>query len=117
MTTNSDALRARCKLLCNTCYADHDVLEAELQDHLLIPDMEYNSDNDRTITACALNIVSGWVETARSEGGSRSHGGISVSTDLKALERNMLRWIRRYGFDPSDYGLEPSEIDNGSCRW
>ena len=115
--TNLMTLRSRCKLICNTCYADRDVLEAELYAHLLIPDMEYNMDFDRTVMTCALNIVGGWVETSRSEGGSRSHGGISVSTDIEAVKRNMLYWIRRYDLDPSDFNLEESSIDNGSNRW
>ena len=117
MMTNYETLRSRCKLLCNTCYADRDVLETELFRHQLIPNSTYEPDFDRTIMLCALNIASGWVETTRSEGGSRSHGGISVSTNLEAVERNMLRWCRRYGFDPSDYGLKVSEIDNGTVRW
>ena len=115
--TNYESLRSRCKLVCNTCYVDRDVLEEELLRHMLVPDATYQPDFDLTVMVCALNIVSGWVETARSEGGSRSHGGISVSTDIKAVERNMLRWIRRYGLEPDDYGLVASVIDNGSDRW
>lgn len=115
--TNLECLRARCKLICNTCYADHDVMEAALQLHALDPHSDYNTTDDRSITICALDIVGGWVETARSEGGSRSHGGISVSTHIEAAERSMMRWIRRYDLSPTDFGLESSSIDNASDRW
>jgi hypothetical protein len=115
--TNLKTLRSRCKLICSTCYPDRDVLEAELYAHMLVPDQEYDMNFDRTMMICALNIVSGWVETSRSEGGSRSHGGISVSTDIEATKRNMRYWIRRYDFDATDFGLEESSIDNGSDCW
>ena len=115
--TNYETLRSRCKLICNTCYADRDVLESELLRHMLVPNMTYDLNWDRTMMICALNIVGGWVETSRSEGGSRSHGGISVGTDIAAVERNMRHWIRRYDLDPSDFGLEPSVLDNASNRW
>ena len=35
--TNYETLRSRCKLICNTCYADRDVLESELLRHMLVP--------------------------------------------------------------------------------
>lgn len=115
--TNLETLRSRCKLLCNTCYVDKDVGIERLISHLVVPEEEYNPDYDRAIMVCTLDIVAGWVETSRSEGGSHSHGGISTNSSIEAIERNMRRWIKRYNLDPSDYGLTRSEIDNASLRW
>ena len=76
--TNSEAVRAKCKLICNTCYVDADVLNATLLD-AGISDEGTATPNDPKIVECAILIVKGWVETSRSE------NGISASIDMDKL--------------------------------
>ncbi len=94
--TNLEALRAKCKLICDTCYADDDVLIDVLCDNGINP-----SGNavpmDVEIVKAAIIVVKGWVESARSE------GGINVSINREAVEKNILFWCQRFGLDASEY--------------
>ena len=95
--TNLEALRAKCKLICDTCYVDDDVLIDVLCDAGIDPDGESSGTSAAQLVECAIPIVKGWVETSRSE------GGISVSIDREAVEKNILFWCQRYGLDASEY--------------
>ena len=108
----SEAVRAKCKLICNTCYVDDDVLNDILEDHDLDPDAEAQSTNFAAIVECAILIVKGWVETSRSE------CGISTSIDIASVKNNISFWCGRAGLDASEYlSDEKSEIYDGSKLW
>lgn len=94
--TNLEALRAKCKLICDTCYADDDVLIDVLWDNGIDPSGKA-VPMDVEIVKAAIIVVKGWVESARSE------GGINVSINREALEKNILFWCQRFGLDASEY--------------
>ena len=80
---NLEALKAQCKLICNTCYIDDDVARLVLQNAGL--DAEgAPSANDPDIVSAAILVVKGWIETSRSE------NGISVSVDISGIKKNMV---------------------------
>ena len=94
--TNLEALRAKCKLICDTCYADDDVLIDVLEDAGISPSANAVPNNVEIVKA-AIVVVKGWVESARSE------GGINVSINREAAEKNILFWCQRFGLDASEY--------------
>lgn len=94
--TNLEALRAKCKLICDTCYADDDVLIDVLEDAGISPSDNVVPNNVEIVKA-AIVVVKGWVESARSE------GGINVSINREAVEKNILFWCQRFGLDASEY--------------
>ena len=94
--TNLEALRAKCKLICDTCYADDDVLIDVLEDADISPSGNAVPNNVEIVKA-AIVVVKGWVESARSE------GGINVSINREAVEKNILFWCQRFGLDASEY--------------
>lgn len=105
--TNLEALRAKCKLICNTCYVDGDVLADVLLGKGIDPWEDAGPADESAgavLTDAAITIVLGWVETSRSE------GGISTSIDRDALEKNILFWCRRYGLDASEYLSESMTV-------
>ncbi len=109
--TNLEAVRAKCKLICNTCYADDDVLIDILSDAGIDP-AATAVPNDAELVKAAISVVKGWVETARSE------GGISVSINRESVEKNILYWCNRYGLDASEFLSENSTvIEDGSERY
>ena len=108
--TNSDAVRAKCKLICNTCYVDNYVLAATLLDAGLSADSEAEPNNPK-IVECAILIVKGWVETSRSE------GGISTSIDADKLQQNIMFWCNRAGLDASEFVDGLVTVENGSDLW
>ena len=106
--TNLEALRAKCKLICNTCYVDDDVLKDVLEENGMDPDGIASAGNADLFKA-AIIVVRGWVETARSE------GGISTSIDREAVDKNILFWCQRFGLDASEYLSESmTVIQDGS---
>lgn len=94
--TNLEALRAKCKLICDTCYADDDVLIDALFDANIDPD-GIATAGDVEIVKAAILVVKGWVESSRSE------GGISTSINREAVDKNILFWCNRFGLDASEY--------------
>ena len=94
--TNLEALRAKCKLICDTCYVDDDVLIDVLCDAGINPNGTA-VPMDVEIVKAAIIVVKGWVESARSE------GGINVSINREAVEKNILFWCQRFGLDASEY--------------
>ena len=94
--TNLEALRAKCKLICDTCYADDDVLIDVLCDNGIDPSGKA-VPMDVEIVKAGIIVVKGWVESARSE------GGINVSINREAVEKNILFWCQRFGLDASEY--------------
>ena len=110
MRTNLEALKARCKLICNTCYVDSDVAEDALLQQGLDP--VSSGGDDTTITKCAIVIVKGWVETSRSE------GGISASINYDAIKKNLLWWANQYGLDADELLADSFKtIEDGSQLW
>ena len=106
--TNLEALRAKCKLICDTCYADDDVLIDVLEDAGIKPS-DNAVPNNVEIVKAAIVVVKGWVESARSE------GGINVSINREAVEKNILFWCQRFGLDASEYLSESmTVIQDGS---
>lgn len=108
--TNSEALRAQCKLICNTCYVDKDVLALVLYS----AGMDANATataNDPEIIRQAILIVKGWIETSRSE------NGISVSIDMDAVKTNILFWCKQAGLDASEFVDDMITLENGSDLW
>lgn len=108
--TNSEAVRAKCKLICNTCYVDSDVLKVTLSDAELNANATA-TPNDPKIVECAILIVKGWVETSRSE------NGISTAIDMDKLEQNILFWCNRVGLDASEFLDSLVTVENGSDLW
>lgn len=109
--TNLEALKAQCKLICNTCYVDTDAATLALVNAGL--DSEATAmPQDVEILRAAIGIVRGWVETSRSE------NGISAATDLAAVRSNIAWWCSQGGLDASEFlGDDATTIDNGSDMW
>ncbi len=95
--TNLEALRAKCKLICNTCYVDDDVLIDVLCDAGITPDRDTSGNVSTLLAECAVMVVAGWVETSRSE------GGMSVSISRGAVVSSIAAWCERWGLDASKY--------------
>lgn len=108
--TNSEALRAQCKLICNTCYVDNDVLQLVLNNAGMEADGTATA-NDPEIVRQAILIVKGWIETSRSE------NGISVSIDTDAVKNNILFWCNQAGLDASEFVDDMVTLENGSDLW
>ncbi|MCM1079703.1 MAG: hypothetical protein NC344_10170 [Bacteroidales bacterium] len=109
-TAKSD-LRAVCKAICNTCYVDDDVAVALLVSNDMHPDAPTSGDFSAGIVRLAIEIVKGWVETSRSE------GGISVARDTSQLNRNILYWSNRYGLEADELAQGVATVTNGSRMW
>lgn len=109
--TNLEALRAKCKLICDTCYADDDVLIDVLWDNGIDPS-DKAVPMDVEIVKAAIIVVKGWVESARSE------GGINVSINREAVDKNILFWCQQFGLDASEYLSESmTVIQDGSLTY
>lgn len=108
---NSEALRAQCKLICNTCYVDADVLRLALLNAGIAED-DTATPNDPQIIRTAILIVKGWVETSRAE------NGISAVIDKDAVKNNILFWCGQAGLDASEFLSDDIvTLDNGSDYW
>lgn len=108
--TNLEALRAQCKLICNTCYVDSDVLKLALHNAGIDADTEATA-KDTAIIREAIVIVKGWVETSRSE------SGISTSADAAAVKNNIIFWCGEAGLDASEFVDDMITLDSGSDLW
>lgn len=108
--TNSEALRAQCKLICNTCYVDTDVLSLALL-NAGIGEGDTATPNDPAIIRAAILIIKGWVETSRSE------NGISAAIDMPALENNIKYWCAKAGLDASELVDGLISLESGSDLW
>ena len=108
--TNLEALKAQCKLICNTCYVDEDVARLVLQNAGLEAESEPSANNPDIVSAAIL-IVKGWVETSRSE------NGISASVNVESVKKSIVFWCGRAGLDASEYVDNLTVIDNGSNLW
>lgn len=108
--TNSEALRAQCKLICNTCYVDTDVLSLALLNADISAD-DTATPNDPAIIRTAILIVKGWVETSRSE------NGISAAIDMPSLENNIKYWCAKAGLDASEFVDGLISLESGSDLW
>lgn len=108
--TNSEALRAQCKLICNTCYVDMDVLSLALLNAGICADADA-MPNDPDIIRTAILIIKGWVETSRSE------NGISAAIDMPALKNNIKYWCAKVGLDASEFVDGLISLESGSDLW
>lgn len=108
--TNSEALRAQCKFICNTCYVDTDVLSLALLNAGISAD-DTATPNDPAIIHAAILIVKGWVETSRSE------NGISAAIDMPTLENNIKYWCAKAGLDASEFVDGLISLESGSDLW
>lgn len=108
--TNLEALRAQCKLICNTCYVDSDVLKLALHNAGIDTDAEA-AVKDPAIIREAIVIVKGWVETSRSE------NGISASIDVAAVKNSIMFWCGEAGLDASEFVDGTITLDSGSDLW
>lgn len=108
--TNLEALRAQCKLICNTCYVDSDVLQLALHNAGIDTDAEATV-KDPAIIREAIVIVKGWVETSRSE------NGISASIDVAAVKNSIMFWCGEAGLDASEFVDGTITLDSGSDLW
>lgn len=108
--TNSEALKAQCKLICDTCYVDSDVVD------LALLNAGINGDsiavaNDPQMIRAALTIVKGWVETGRTE------SGISVSVNIDSIKRSMAYWCGIAGIDVSEFVDGTVTLESGTELW
>lgn len=111
MTQNNlEALKAQCKLICNTCYVDDDVAHLVLHNAGLDAESEPSANNPDIVRAAIL-IVKGWVETSRSE------NGISASVDMESVKKNITFWCKSAGLDASEFVDDVVVIENGSNMW
>ena len=108
--TNLEALKAKCNVICNTCYVDDAAAIDTLEDAGLV-ETETAVPNDPKIVECAILIVKGWVETSRSE------NGISVATDVAQVNRNILFWCKQAGLDATKYVDGLTVLDDISDMW
>lgn len=108
--TNLEALRAQCKLICNTCYVDSDVLRFALHVARIDDDAEAAS-KDPAIIRTAIVIVKGWAETSRSE------NGISTAIDMAAVRNSIIFWCSEAGLDASEFVDDTITLDSGSDLW
>ena len=108
--TNSEALRAQCKLICNTCYVDDDVLNLALHNAGISAESEATA-NDPAIIRAAIVIVKGWAETSRTE------NGISASVDTAAVKRSIAYWCNAAGLDASEFVDDTTTLESGSDLW
>jgi hypothetical protein len=107
--TNLEILRSRCTAIASSFYPDRNVMEVALFDAGIEPTGEAQP-KDIKIVKVALQLVSGFVETSRSEGSE------SVSTEWEAVKANIKRVCGEYGLDASDY-IEVSSISDASHLW
>lgn len=107
---NLEALKAQCKLICNTCYVDDDVARLMLL-NAGIEEGGLPTANNPDIVKAAILIVKGWVETSRTE------NGISASVDVASVKKNIVFWCGQSGLDASEYVDDLIVIDNGSNLW
>lgn len=107
---NREALKAQCKLICNTCYVDSDVAEYSLLSAGLNPESGAEIGSAALIKL-AIEIVKGWVETSRSE------NGISAAIDMPTLQNNIIYWCGKAGLDASDYVDGIVSLESGSDLW
>ncbi len=108
--TNLEALRAQCKLICNACYVDSDVLKLALHNAGIDTDAEA-AVKDPAIIREAIVIVKGWAETSRSE------NGISTSIDMAAVKNSIIFWCGEAGLDASEFVDDTITFDSGSDLW
>ena len=108
--TNLEALRAQCKLICNTCYVDSDVLKLALHNAGIDDDAEA-AVKDPEIIREAIVIVKGWAETSRSE------NGISTAIDMAAVKNSIMFWCGEAGLDASEFVDDTITLDSGSDLW
>lgn len=108
--TNLEALRAQCKLICNTCYVDSDVLKLALHNAGIDADAEATA-KDPAIIREAIVIVKGWAETSRSE------NGISTSIDMTSVKNSIIFWCCEAGIDASEFIDDIITLDSGSDLW
>lgn len=108
--TNLEALRAQCKLICNTCYVDSDVLQLALYNAGIETDGTATA-KDPEIIRTAIVIVKGWVETSRTE------NGISASVDAASIRNSIIYWCSEAGLDASEFVDETITLDSGSDLW
>ncbi len=108
--TNLEALKAQCKLICNTCYVDSDVLRYSLETAGYYSEGDF-TPGDKNLIPLAIVIVKGWVETSRSE------SGISVSIDMETLQNNIIYWCGVAGLDASDYVDGIVAVESGTDLW
>lgn len=108
--TNLEALKAQCKLICNTCYVDMDVLNLTLLIYGIDPEATAVPDAPDLIRA-AIVIVKGWAETSRSE------NGISVAVDMATLKKNIMFWCEKAGLEASEFVDGITTLESGSDLW
>lgn len=108
--TNLEALRAQCKLICNTCYVDSDVLKLALHNAGIDTDADA-AVKDPAIIREAIVIVKGWAETSRSE------NGISTAIDMVAVKNSIVFWCGEAGLDASEFIDDTITLDSGSDLW
>ncbi|MCC8175527.1 MAG: hypothetical protein LIO91_03745 [Bacteroidales bacterium] len=108
--TNLEALKAQCKLICNTCYVDVDVLRYSLESAGIYSEGDF-TPGDKKLISLAIVIVKGWVETSRSE------SGISTAIDIATLQNNIAYWCGVAGLDASDYVDGIVSVESGTDLW
>lgn len=111
MRTAQTDLRAICKAICNTCYVDDDVLAVMLSSEGLDPNDYVEDTPSSTLIRLAIEIVKGWVETSRSE------GGISVSVDVARVNRNIAYWAKKGGIEAEVLDDNGITVRNASNLW
>lgn len=107
--TNLEALSAKCTRICSGFYPDRKVLEDALFDAGIGVNDEAIPKDVRIVTT-AIELVVGYVEQSRSE------GGVAVSVNEDAVKQSIIFHCDKYGLDTSRF-VKISSIENGSSLW
>lgn len=107
--TNLEALKGTCNAICNTFYPDYSAMKTMLFHNSIDADATAKP-KDPALLKVAIQMVNGFVENSRSE------GGVSTSTIEKAVERNIAYWCAECGLDASEFVAQKT-IENGSTMW
>lgn len=107
--TNLEALSAKCTRICSGFYPDNKVLENALFDAGI--DVEGTAiQKDVRIVRVAIELVVGYVEQSRAE------GGVTVSVNEGAVKQSIIFHCNKYGLDASEF-VNISTVENGSNLW
>lgn len=111
--TNLQAVTSYCRLIASGFEPLEDVVLQTLYDAHMDPcAVAQSKDND--VIICALHIVRGLCESARSENSA------SVSIDIDQVKSNIKWYCKKYHLNPLDYMDDSAYgniVRNGSKLW
>ena len=108
---NKTALTSLCNAIASSFYPDAAAVGFALFNEGIDPDTPALS-KDPILLRVAVQLVLGYVEKSRSEGGA------SVSVTEDAIRCSIMNWCANYGIDAEDLLREGlSTVEDYSCLW